>query len=772
MITKIEKLKNIGNFEDYTASGDVTLKRMSIIYAENGAGKTTLSQVLHSLATNNPEIIKRHTRIGATGTPEAIFNDDTGHQHNFNGTRWNRPLPELEVFDAHFVANNVYSGFDVTNDQQKKLYQFVVGDTGVELIRKIERVKGLIESIKWLKDQKDAAIVAASNGIDAATVCKMKPVDKIDELIAAKEKELSVAKNQEKIKKQARPQVIVPNTISFDAEKAQAVLAQTVEGIGQDYLDMVKRQLAHLKEEGVDAPTKWVENGMYGMENGLCPFCGQPLDGLDLIKGYNQYFSDNYKAAVSRVEAMRREFRSINIEAYLQKLETDYKAIVAAMELWKELVPVDDKNPLPALSVDGNELKVKYEALKNAVESKTADPVGAVDIRALVDFMAILSNVQERVKAINDYVTAYVKRIEDLCANIGDATEVQKAYDSLVLNKKRFEEPLAGLCHYSAILGKRLSKVKGYNTTYQQQLKNTSNALFQQYGTKINYYLDQVFMTPFKIQSIWSGSYAGRQKEPKLEYVLTYNGTEIELAGDGNKSFKNVLSEGDKNTIAFSFFLAKLTEDAHYTDKIVVFDDPLTSLDQNRRLATIDQLVKLYNECKQVIVLSHNLHFLVDLNGRNDMRRADKKVVMIVKGINAARIERWELKREWMDKYKQSILKMEDFVNNPHPDKQEDAINGIRLTLELMLKLKFCKYLSDQNGTLGDLIADLEHSACTFVNNNKADVIAKLKNLNEASWRTHHASVEERAVYHEVTLTMAAAVGYVNKALQMLQNEL
>ena len=68
MITKIEKLKNIGNFEDYTASGDVTLKRMSIIYAENGAGKTTLSQVLHSLATNNPEIIKRHTRIGATET--------------------------------------------------------------------------------------------------------------------------------------------------------------------------------------------------------------------------------------------------------------------------------------------------------------------------------------------------------------------------------------------------------------------------------------------------------------------------------------------------------------------------------------------------------------------------------------------------------------------------------------------------------------------------------------------------------------------------------
>ena len=322
------------------------------------------------------------------------------------------------------------------------------------------------------------------------------------------------------------------------------------------------------------------------------------------------------------------------------------------------------------------------------------------------------------------------------------------------------------------ILSKRLTKTKSYNTTYQQQLRDTSNTLFKQYGEKINYYLEHVFNTPFKIDSIWSGSYRGNQKEPKLEYVLKFNGAEIDLAGESNASFKNVLSEGDKNTIAFSFFLAKLINDPGYTNKIVVFDDPLTSLDQNRRLATIDQLVKLYNECKQVIVLSHNLHFLIDLDGRNDMRRADKKVVMIVKGVNNAKIERWELKREWIDKYKQSILKMEDFVKNPHPDNQEGAVNSIRLTLELMLKLKFCKYLNDQNGTLGNLITDLEGSTCTFVNSNKSEVIEKLRSLCEASWRTHHASVEEREVYHEVTLTMAEAVGYVNQTLHMLSFEL
>ena len=57
MIAKIEKLKNIGNFEDYNARGDVALKPVSIIYAENGAGKTTLSRVLHSLATDDGSVL-------------------------------------------------------------------------------------------------------------------------------------------------------------------------------------------------------------------------------------------------------------------------------------------------------------------------------------------------------------------------------------------------------------------------------------------------------------------------------------------------------------------------------------------------------------------------------------------------------------------------------------------------------------------------------------------------------------------------------------------
>ena len=125
-----------------------------------------------------------------------------------------------------------------------------------------------------------------------------------------------------------------------------------------------------------------------------------------------------------------------------------------------------------------------------------------------------------------------------------------------------------------------------------------------------------------------------------------------------------------------------------------------------------------------------------------------------------------------MDNYKRSIEKMEEFVNNQSPSLQEEAINGIRLTLELILKIKYCKYIQSPNITFGQIIDELERSSCSFVNPNKSDVIAKLRDLNSISWKTHHASVDERAVYREVSLTTTEAVNYVNKALDMLNREL
>ena len=69
-----------------------------------------------------------------------------------------------------------------------------------------------------------------------------------------------------------------------------------------------------------------------------------------------------------------------------------------------------------------------------------------------------------------------------------------------------------------------------------------------------------MFFTKFQISEIKDGGYKGKSKEASLDYILTFNDIPIVQDGYEYNSFKNVLSEGDKNTIAFSFFLAKLRE--------------------------------------------------------------------------------------------------------------------------------------------------------------------------------------------------------------------
>lgn len=771
MITKIEKLKNIGNFEDYSASGDVTLKPFSIIYAENGTGKTTLSRVFHSLSTNDSGVVLRHKRIGGTGNPEITINNDTPSPFVFSGTHWNRPCPEIEVFDAHFVANNVYSGFDMNSDHHKGLYQFVIGASGVKIINKVDCVKDKIAALNIEITQQEELIKASAGCHNVEQVCNLVQKANVEEEIAAKDKELAQAKNQEQIRTQSVPEVIQIPTLPFDYARIKAVMELTVEGIGKEYLDRVEAHQKRLTDAGMQNVSEWVFRGA-SVKGEICPFCGQNLNGAaELIEGYNQFFSKAYRDASSVTNEVKEALERINISNYLLQLTTQYKRIEESMKYWETILAPE--TALPAFPLSELAMDEKYARLLIEIRCKAENPVGVVQTDVLDAFHTALGEIQKLCGVVNQWVTDYVTIIMQLRANMRPVADVEKEMKALLIYKARFEQPLKGLCERYLMLCRHLAKWKEINTKLQQQQKASSNLLFQQYGQKTNDYLKNVFMTPFQIANVKDGGFKGGSRRPNLDYTLTFNGTDI-LQDDGsqNTSFKNVLSEGDKNTIAFSFFLAKLTSDPDFANKIVVFDDPLTSLDQNRRHATIDQLMMLHNRCKQVIVLSHNLHFLIDLNSRYEVKKQDKKVLMILKGANNATLEPFELKREWMDIFKRGVMSMEDFVNHPHPNKQENAINAIRLTLELMLKLKCCTYITDEGVTFGAAIDELEKKPCSFANPNKAEVIAKLKNLNSISWRTHHATIEERAVYREVTLTMAEAVNYTNQALQMLQKEL
>jgi wobble nucleotide-excising tRNase len=72
-------------------------------------------------------------------------------------------------------------------------------------------------------------------------------------------------------------------------------------------------------------------------------------------------------------------------------------------------------------------------------------------------------------------------------------------------------------------------------------------------------------------------------------YNVVINDQQIAVGGSpaaGVPSFRNTLSAGDRNTLALAFFFASLDRDPALADKIVIIDDPITSLDEHRSLVT------------------------------------------------------------------------------------------------------------------------------------------------------------------------------------------
>ena len=141
MIRYIKSLRNIGAFDSDSAAASLELKRLTIIYGNNGRGKTTLAAILRSLATEDPLPVIERKRLGATHPPHIVLQRD-GEPSTllFQNGSWNESLPNIKVFDDVFVDKNVYSGLDVDAQHRQNLHEFILGDQGVTLNRRLQEL--------------------------------------------------------------------------------------------------------------------------------------------------------------------------------------------------------------------------------------------------------------------------------------------------------------------------------------------------------------------------------------------------------------------------------------------------------------------------------------------------------------------------------------------------------------------------------------------------------------------------------------------------------
>jgi hypothetical protein len=141
-------------------------------------------------------------------------------------------------------------------------------------------------------------------------------------------------------------------------------------------------------------------------------------------------------------------------------------------------------------------------------------------------------------------------------------------------------------------------------------------SVFPLYQNAINDYLRR-FYASFRLGSVEAADTRGG---PTCNYSVVISETSVAIAGTatapGTPSFRTTLSSGDRNTLALALFFSSLDQDPALADMIDVIDDPITSLGDHRSLTTVQEIRRLVQRTRQVIVLSHSKPLLCRLGNR------------------------------------------------------------------------------------------------------------------------------------------------------------
>ncbi|MCP3475845.1 AAA family ATPase [Bradyrhizobium sp. CCGUVB1N3] len=154
----------------------------------------------------------------------------------------------------------------------------------------------------------------------------------------------------------------------------------------------------------------------------------------------------------------------------------------------------------------------------------------------------------------------------------------------------------------------------------------------------------------------------------------------VATAALGRPSFRTSLSAGDRNTLALAFFFASIDQDPALADKIVVINDPVSSLDDHRSPTTVQELRRLAQRTRQVIVLSHNKPFLCNVwDAADQMPRAALEVVRDGTG---STLRAWDVNRDMITLHDQRHELLRNYIGSATGVDAREVAEALRPILE------------------------------------------------------------------------------------------
>lgn len=241
--------------------------------------------------------------------------------------------------------------------------------------------------------------------------------------------------------------------------------------------------------------------------------------------------------------------------------------------------------------------------------------------------------------------------------------------------------------------------------------------------------------------------------------------TASQRSNRGSASLKYFLSDGDKNALALSFFLARMDMVPDLSSFVVVIDDPFTSFDTHRKMTTITQLTRLSRKVGQLILLTHDLHFANDFNNACNEQILNLK---IQNQAGSSALFLHDIRMEMLTGFNKDLMTLRCFLDGTTPEDAiylREVIRCIRPSIEGIFRIKYFKHIKDTDW-LGDFIQKIRDAdeASPFKKLNP--YLDEIEEINDYSKTYHHSNPNNM----EVGISAIELRNYVKRTLALIEN--
>ena len=736
MLSQISLLRNIGQFDSVTPGAQNPFSKFTLIYAENGRGKTTLAAILRSLSTGEPApIVERH-RLRAANPPHVILTGSNGGNVIFENGAWSRSIPEIAVFDDIFVDENVCSGLDIETVHRQNLHELVLGAQGVALSKSYQgHVDRIEEHNSALRTKADAIPAAARGTLSVDDFCALKKQDDIDDAISEANRNLLAAREVEPI---CLTKLFVTFALpDLEVTSVATLLARDLEQLEAAAAAQVQ---SHLKTIGTGGET-WVGDGISRIisndqagEHGICPFCAQDMSASSVIAHYRAYFSAEYNNLKKAISAAIADISTAHGSSAIAAFERAVGGAIQTQQFWSKFANI------PAIEVDTAAVSQAwgkaFDLTLNALKAKLASPLEKITLpaeasAAITDYIA----TRDEIMVLSDSLTGCNPQIELVKekAAVANIATLEADLTRLQRIKGRYSLDIAALCE--DYVNEQLAKVRTSEKRDQARkaLENYRKTVFPAYEQEVNAYLPR-FTAGFRLDKVMSANTRGGSA---CTYNVLINNVPVP-AGAANAtgpSFRNTLSAGDRNTLALAFFFASLALDQQRQQKIVIFDDPMCSLDEHRTLSTRQQMLKLLSEVEQVIVLSHSKPFLCGL-----WENADKNVrgaLKIARAGSGSTLEVWDVHQDCVTEHDKRHSIVTQYILTSSKADERKVASALRPILESFFRVAYPQHFAP-GSMIGKFIKTCRQNVGTVDEILSTNDITELDCLREYGNKFHH----------------------------------